>query len=60
MSGLIWIQTVSHSIGTAERIFKKNDFEINQQTSIYLVGKELMEVSCIYQNLMHWPLHVQL
>ena len=33
MSGLIWIQTISHSDGIPERIFEKVDFEKNQQTT---------------------------
>ena len=46
MSGLIWIQTVLHSKGIPERIYRKIfDFEKNRQMTEnmqnYSVGKEL-------------------
>ena len=31
--GPIWIQTVQHSDGIPERIFRNDDFEKNQQTT---------------------------
>ena len=57
MSDLIWIQTVCHSDGIAERIFRKNLImkKISRQKSMqnYPVGKEI--TLCI---LMDFPIHI--